>query len=64
MLVLLLSNAILFDNASVGEQVVLKRTLNTATRVESSQASVINIETIAVDGTGTSVAQVPKSVGR
>lgn len=64
MSVLLLSNAILSDDASAGEQVVVERALNTATRVESSQASVINIEIIAVGSTGTSVAQVQKSVGR
>lgn len=58
MSVLLLSNAILRDDASASESVSMERALDTATGVESSQASVINTKIIGGGNTSTSVAQV------
>ena len=58
MSVLLLSNAILRDDASASESVSMERALDTATEVESSQASVVNTKIIGGGNTSTSVAQV------
>ena len=58
MSVLLLSNGILRDDASASESVSMERALDTATGVESSQASVVNTKIIGGGNTSTSVAQV------